>query len=91
MEKGIEKGIEQGLAEGLEKGKVEGRAEGILEGEAKGKAKALLELLKIRFGDQPEAIHAQIMAMHEMQTSACMKVIFEAASVAEVLQQAEDG
>jgi len=105
LAKGLEKGKAEGILEGEAKGKAEGilegeakgKAEGIAEGEAKGKAegeakgkaKALLELLRIRFGEQPEAVQAQIMAMNEMQTSACMQVIFEATTVAEVLRQAE--
>jgi predicted transposase/invertase (TIGR01784 family) len=47
---------EQGLAEGRSEGLAEGRSEGLAEGRAQGRSELLLQLLALKFGEQPVAV-----------------------------------
>lgn len=51
-----EEGLEEGRREGREKGRLEGRMEGRMEGHLEGRADTLEKLLRLKFGDLPDAI-----------------------------------
>jgi predicted transposase/invertase (TIGR01784 family) len=78
-EEGISIGLEQGLEKGLEKGREEGREEGELN--------AILLLLEMAVGPQPEPVKKQVQALVEREGfKAIAARIFSAKTIADVLE-----
>jgi flagellar biosynthesis/type III secretory pathway protein FliH len=65
-ERGIQKGIEKGIAEGIEKGIAEGVEMGMARGILEGKKETLLDQLRQKFGELPEAVEARVRAIETL-------------------------
>jgi flagellar biosynthesis/type III secretory pathway protein FliH len=79
-EKGREEGREKGREEGREKGQAEGREIGALEA----KREMLLDMLRIRFGDVPEALTATIAQADDSRLSQMFRRAVLASSLEEL-------
>lgn len=62
-----EEGLEEGRREGREKGRLEGRMEGRMEGHLEGRADTLEKLLRLKFGDLPDAIAQRLRQANEAE------------------------
>ncbi|MGF1602315.1 MAG: DUF4351 domain-containing protein [Thermosynechococcaceae cyanobacterium] len=71
VKEGIEQGIEKGIEQGIEKGS---RA-------------SLLQILKVRFGEVPRALHEQIKGCDRSQLEALMAVALQVDSLETFAQE----
>lgn len=84
-ERGIQKGIEKGIAEGIEKGIAEGVEMGMARGILEGKKETLLDQLRQKFGELPEAVEARVRAIETLnELDGMLRQILTANSLTEM-------
>lgn len=83
----ISPAAQQWLDEGRQEGREEGREQGREEGQVQGKRQMLIELVTYRFGAPDAALLAALEACSTEQLSAASRVVLDASSAAEVLDQ----
>ena len=79
-----EEGLEEGRREGREKGRLEGRMEGRMEGHLEGRADTLEKLLRLKFGDLPDAIAQRLRQANEAELDLWSERILFVNSIEEV-------
>ncbi|MCA8965521.1 MAG: Rpn family recombination-promoting nuclease/putative transposase [Planctomycetes bacterium] len=84
MKSALDELLEEGRQVGMQQGMQQGLQQGMQEGILAGRRAALLDLLRVRFGEVPSEIHSRVTAADAPRLAAWQRRAIEASALAEV-------